>query len=92
MPKQLEKKKTTELEHRAIELSQKKKTTELEHRAIESSRPGSPSGAGEKVRRFAGSQPKPDPGDTQRVQWPTDLPVKLELVDKASWSSTQLQR
>lgn len=73
MPKQLEKKKTTELEHRAIELS----------------RSGSPGGAGQKLRRFTGSQPKPEPGYTQRVQLPTDLPVQLELVDKYQSKFTQ---
>ncbi|CCI17555.1 hypothetical protein MICAF_2930004 [Microcystis aeruginosa PCC 9807] len=89
MPKQLEKKKTTELEHRAIELSQKKKTTELEHRAIELSRPGSPGGAGEELRSFIGSQPKPDPRNTQQVQLSTGLPVEFELVDKYQSKFTQ---
>ncbi|MFM7908565.1 MAG: hypothetical protein ACKPA9_26485, partial [Microcystis sp.] len=93
MPKQLEKKKTTELEHRAIdraiELSQKKKTTELEHRAIELSRPGSPGGAGEEFRGFTSSQPKPEPRDTQQVQLSTGLPVEFELVDKYQSKFTQ---
>lgn len=73
MPKQLEKKKTTELEDRAIELS----------------RPGSPGGAGEEFRGFADSQPKPEPGDTQQVRLSTGLLVELELVDKYQSKFTQ---
>ena len=73
MPKQLEKKKTTELEHIAIKLSGS----------------GSPGGAGEELRGFTGSQPKPEPGDTQRVQLSTDLPVEFELVDKYQSKFTQ---
>jgi len=73
MPKQLEKKKTTELEHRAIELS----------------RSGSPSGAEEEWSYFISPEPKPEPGDTQRVQLSTGLPVEFELVDKYQSKFTQ---
>ncbi|NCR42045.1 MAG: hypothetical protein GPJ21_20820 [Microcystis aeruginosa W13-11] len=78
MPKQLEKKKTTELEHRAIELS----------------RSGSPGGAEEEWSYFTSPppkslQPKPEPRDTQQVQWSTDLPVEFELVDKYQSKFTQ---
>ena len=78
MPKQLEKKKTTELEDIAIKLSGS----------------DSPGGAGEELRSFTSSpskslQPKPEPGDTQRGQLPTDLPVQFELVDKYQSKFTQ---
>lgn len=78
MPKQLEKKKTTELEDRAIEWSGS----------------GSPGGAGEEFRSFADSpskslQPKPEPGDTQQVRLSTGLLVELELVDKYQSKFTQ---
>jgi Zn-dependent metalloprotease len=78
MPKQLEKKKTTELEHRAIELS----------------RSGSPGGAEEEWSYFTSPppkslQPKPEPRDTQQVQWSTDFPVEFELVDKYQSKFTQ---
>lgn len=78
MPKQLEKKKTTELEHRAIELS----------------RSGSPGGAEEELRLFTGSQPKslqpkPEPRDTQQVRLSTGLPVEFELVGKYQSKFTQ---
>ncbi len=85
MPKQLEKKKTTELEDIAIDI------------AIELSGSGSPGGAGEELRSFTSSpskslQPKPEPGDTQRVQLPTDLPVQFELVDKYQSKFTQASK
>ncbi|MFM6437368.1 MAG: hypothetical protein ACKPGW_20325, partial [Microcystis panniformis] len=73
MPKQLE----------------KKKTTELEDRAIERSGSDSPGGAGEEFRSFADSQPKPEPGDTQQVRLSTGLLVELELVDKYQSKFTQ---
>jgi Zn-dependent metalloprotease len=81
MPKQLEKKKTTELEDIAIKLSGS----------------DSPGGAGEELRSFTSSpskslQPKPEPGDTQRVQLPTDLPVQFELVDKYQSKFTQASK
>ena len=82
MPKELEKKKTTELEDIAIDI------------AIRLSGSDSPGGAGEELRSFTSSpskslQPKPEPGDTQRVQLPTDLPVQFELVDKYQSKFTQ---
>lgn len=78
MPKQLEKKKTTELEDIAIELSGS----------------GSPGGAGEELRSFTGSQPKslqpkPEPRNTQQVLLSTGLLVELELVDKYQSKFTQ---
>ena len=73
MPKQLEKKKTTELEHRAIELS----------------RSGSPSGAEEEWSYFISPEPKPEPGDTQQVRLSTGLLVEFELVDKYQSKFTQ---
>jgi len=78
MPKQLEKKKTTELEDIAIKLSGS----------------DSPGGAGEELRSFTGSQPKslqpkPEPGDTQQVRLSTGLLVELELVDKYQSKFTQ---
>jgi len=78
MPKQLEKKKTTELEHRAIELS----------------RSGSPGGAEEAFHLFTGSQPKslqpkPEPRNTQQVRLSTGLLVEFELVDKYQSKFTQ---
>ena len=81
MPKQLEKKKTTELEDIAIKLSGS----------------DSPGGAEEEFCLFIGSQPKslqpkPEPGDTQRVQLPTDLPVQFELVDKYQSKFTQASK
>jgi Zn-dependent metalloprotease len=78
MPKQLEKKKTTELEDIAIKLSGS----------------DSPGGAGEELRSFTSSpskspQPKPEPGDTQQVLLSTGLLVELELVDKYQSKFTQ---
>ena len=78
MPKQLEKKKTTELEHRAIELS----------------RSGSPGGAEEEWSYFTSPppkslQPKLEPRDTQRVRLSTGLLVEFELVDKYQSKFTQ---
>jgi Zn-dependent metalloprotease len=73
MPKQLEKKKTTELEDIAIELSGS----------------GSPGGAEEEFSRFTGSQPKLEPRDTQRVRLSTGLLVEFELVDKYQSKFTQ---
>jgi len=77
MPKQLEKKKTTELEDIAID------------RAIRLSGSDSPGGAGEELRGFTVSQLKPEPGYTQRVQLSTDLPVEFELVDEYQSKFTQ---
>ncbi len=81
MPKQLEKKKTTELEHIAIELS----------------RSGSPGGAEEAFHRFTGSQPKslqpkPEPRNTQQVRLSTGLLVEFELVDKYQSKFTQASK
>lgn len=73
MPKQLEKKTTTELEDIAIKLSGS----------------DSPGGAGEELRGFTVSQPKPEPGDTQQVLLSTGLLVELELVDKYQSKFTQ---
>lgn len=78
MPKQLEKKKTTELEDIAIELSGS----------------GSPGGAGEELRSFTGSQPKslqpkPEPRNTQQVRLSTGLLVEFERVDKYQSKFTQ---
>ena len=78
MPKQLEKKKTTELEHRAIELS----------------RSGSPGGAGEKFSLFTTSQskepqPKLETGNSRTVELSTGLLVEFELVDKYQSKFTQ---
>ncbi len=78
MPKQLEKKKTTELEHGAIEFS----------------RSDSPGGAGQKLRRFTDSQPKslqpkPEPRNTRQVRLSTGLLVELELVDEYQSKFTQ---
>jgi hypothetical protein len=78
MPKQLEKKKTTELEHRAIELS----------------RSGSPGGAEEEWSYFTSPPPKSlqhklEPRDTQRVRLSTGLLVEFELVDKYQSKFTQ---
>lgn len=74
MPKQLEKKKTTELEDRAIEWSG------AEEEQIYSSFTSSPSKS---------PQPKPEPGDTQQVRLSTGLLVELELVDKYQSKFTQ---
>ena len=78
MPKQLEKKKTTELEDIAIKLSGS----------------DSPGGAEEEFCLFIGSpskspQPKPEPGDTKQVLLSTGLLVELELVDKYQSKFTQ---
>lgn len=78
MPKQLEKKKTTELEHRAIELS----------------RSGSHDGAGEKFSLFTTSQskepqPKLETGNSRTVELSTGLLVEFELVDKYQSKFTQ---
>lgn len=78
MPKQLEKKKTTELEDIAIRLSGS----------------DSPGGAGEELRSLAGSQPKslqpkPEPRNTQQVRLSTGLLVEFELVDKYQSKFTQ---
>ena len=78
MPKQLEKKKTTELEDIAIKLSGS----------------DSPGGAGEELRSFTGSQPKslqpkPEPRNTQQVRLSTGLLVEFELVDKYQSKFTQ---
>lgn len=78
MPKQLEKKKTTELEDIAIKLSGS----------------DSPGGAGEELRSLAGSQPKslqpkPEPRNTQQVRLSTGLLVEFELVDKYQSKFTQ---
>lgn len=80
MPKQLEKKKTTELEDIAIELSGSGSPGGAEEEQIYSNFTSSPSKS---------LQPKPEPGDTQRVQLPTDLPVQFELVDKYQSKFTQ---
>lgn len=82
MPKQLEKKKTTELEDIAID------------RAIRLSGSDSPGGAGEELRGLTVSQPKslqpkPEPRNTQPVQLSTGLLVELELVDKYQSKFTQ---
>lgn len=78
MPKQLEKKKTTELEDIAIRLSGS----------------DSPGGAGEELRSFTGSQPKslqpkPEPRNTQQVRLSTGLLVEFERVDKYQSKFTQ---
>ncbi|MFN7909113.1 MAG: hypothetical protein ACK5N6_14060 [Microcystis sp.] len=78
MPKQLEKKETTELEDIAIKLSGS----------------DSPGGAGEELRSFTGSQPKspqpkPEPRNTQQVRLSTGLLVEFELVDKYQSKFTQ---
>ncbi len=81
MPKQLEKKKTTELEDIAIRLSGS----------------DSPGGAGEELRSFTGSQPKslqpkPEPRNTQQVRLSTGLLVEFELVDKYQSKFTQASK
>ncbi|GBE75467.1 hypothetical protein myaer87_26940 [Microcystis aeruginosa NIES-87] len=81
MPKQLEKKKTTELEDIAIKLSGS----------------DSPGGAGEELRSFTGSQPKslqpkPEPRNTQQVRLSTGLLVEFELVDKYQSKFTQASK
>ncbi len=63
MPKQLEKKTTTELEHISIELS----------------RSGSPGGAEEEWSYFISPEPKLEPGDTQQVRLSTGLLVEFGL-------------
>ena len=78
MPKQLEKKKTTELEDIAIKLSGS----------------DSPGGAGEELRSFTSSpskslQPKPEPRNTQQVRLSTGLLVEFERVDKYQSKFTQ---
>jgi Zn-dependent metalloprotease len=78
MPKQLEKKKTTELKDIAIRLSGS----------------DSPGGAGEELRSLTGSQPKslqpkPEPRNTQQVRLSTGLLVEFELVDKYQSKFTQ---
>ncbi|NCS37466.1 MAG: hypothetical protein GPJ20_00100 [Microcystis aeruginosa BS13-10] len=73
MPKQLEKKKTTDLEGIAIKLS----------------RSGSPGGAEEEWSYFISPEPKLEPGDTQQVRLSTGLLVEFELVDKYQSKFTQ---
>ena len=78
MPKQLEKKKTTELEDIAIKLSGS----------------DSPGGAGEELRSFTSSpskslQPKLEPRYTKQVRLSTGLLVEFELVDKYQSKFTQ---
>ena len=82
MPKQLEKKKTTELEDIAIDI------------AIRLSGSDSPGGAEEAFHLFTGSQPKslqpkPEPRNTQQVRLSTGLLVEFELVDKYQSKFTQ---
>lgn len=78
MPKQLEKKKTTELEDIAIKLSGS----------------DSPGGAEEEFCLFTGSQPKSlqpklEPRYTKQVRLSTGLLVEFELVDKYQSKFTQ---
>jgi Zn-dependent metalloprotease len=80
MPKQLEKKKTTELEDIAIELSGSGSPGGAEEEQIYSNFTSSPSKS---------LQPKPEPRNTQRVRLSTGLLVEFELVDKYQSKFTQ---
>ena len=80
MPKQLEKKKTTELEDIAIELSGSGSPGGAEEEQIYSNFTSSPSKS---------LQPKPEPRNTQQVRLSTGLLVEFELVDKYQSKFTQ---